>query len=331
MQYQWLGQLSEAERERMQRTLRTAAAQFAVEFDTELSRALVSLQVDGPTMRDENWTSYAQRYSAWTNGASEPRLVRDVLLVDTPPGTELPSFEAAGSMPVDRLRASAMEHRRPDLRAGRVDARSRDGPRHRWPRTSSDFKIRTHAARNGPGGRRSRPPRRHDRRSRSATTTRLSRRSRCSSCPTGAGPAEDHHPRLHDRPARSRRDARHAAAVAHRAALSRRRRRGRLPRRRRRSRRSVERWCGSRSRASRRRSWPAPDVTQTLHGGAARSDVHLRARRPRAPIPPQARRRHHRGSAGTGILVGTRDRQVRAARQRRRVDARARRRVAAAA
>ena len=42
MQYQWLGQLSEAERERMQRTLRTAAAQFAVEFDTELSRALVS-------------------------------------------------------------------------------------------------------------------------------------------------------------------------------------------------------------------------------------------------------------------------------------------------
>ena len=40
MQYQWLGQLSEAERERMQRTLRTAAAQFATEFDTELSRTL---------------------------------------------------------------------------------------------------------------------------------------------------------------------------------------------------------------------------------------------------------------------------------------------------
>ena len=54
MQYQWLGQLSEAERERMQRTLRTAAAQFAVEFDTELSRALVGLQVDGQTIRDED-------------------------------------------------------------------------------------------------------------------------------------------------------------------------------------------------------------------------------------------------------------------------------------
>ena len=88
----------------MQRTLRTAAAQFAVEFDTELSRALVSLQVDGQTIRDENWTGYAQRYSAWTTGASEPRLVREVLLVDTLPGTELPTFEARGSIPVDRLR-----------------------------------------------------------------------------------------------------------------------------------------------------------------------------------------------------------------------------------
>ena len=69
MQYQWLGQLSEAERERMQRTLRTAAAQFATEFDTELSRALVGLQVEGQSIRDDNWTGYAQKYSAWTAGA----------------------------------------------------------------------------------------------------------------------------------------------------------------------------------------------------------------------------------------------------------------------
>ena len=104
MQYQWLGQLSTAERERMQRTLRTAAAQFATEFDSELSRALVGLQVDGAAIRDENWTSYAQRYSAWTNSASEPRLVREVLLVDTLPGTELPAMGSQTVVPVDRLR-----------------------------------------------------------------------------------------------------------------------------------------------------------------------------------------------------------------------------------
>jgi signal transduction histidine kinase len=104
MQYQWLGQLSTAERDRMQRTLRTAAAQFATEFDTELSRTLVSLQVDGQTIRDQNWTGYAQRYSAWTNSSSEPRLVRDVLLVDTLPGTELPVLDSGTAIPIDRLR-----------------------------------------------------------------------------------------------------------------------------------------------------------------------------------------------------------------------------------
>ena len=104
MQYQWLGQLSTAERERMQRTLRNAAAQFATEFDGELSRTLVSLQVNGETIRDQNWTKYAQQYSRWATSASEPRLVRDVWLVDTLPGTPLPAFDGGNPVAVDRLR-----------------------------------------------------------------------------------------------------------------------------------------------------------------------------------------------------------------------------------
>lgn len=104
MQYQWLGQLSTAERERMQRTLRTAAAQFANEFDSELSRTLVSLQVEGQTLRDQNWTAYAARYSSWASSTSEPRLVRDVWLVDTKPGTTLPQFDSNSPIAVDQLR-----------------------------------------------------------------------------------------------------------------------------------------------------------------------------------------------------------------------------------
>ncbi len=104
MQYLWLGQLSEAERERMQRTLRTAAAQFATEFDTELSHTLISLQVDGAAIRDQNWTAYAERYSAWTSSGAEPRVVRDVWLVDTLPGTRLPALDSGTPVPIDQLR-----------------------------------------------------------------------------------------------------------------------------------------------------------------------------------------------------------------------------------
>jgi signal transduction histidine kinase len=104
MQYQWLGQLSTAERERMQRTLRTAAAQFATEFDSDLSRTLVGLQLDAQTVRDQNWTAYAQKYSGWASSSSEPRVVRDVWLVDTLPGTQLPALDAGMPVPLDRMR-----------------------------------------------------------------------------------------------------------------------------------------------------------------------------------------------------------------------------------
>jgi signal transduction histidine kinase len=104
MQYQWLGQLSEAERERMQRTLRTAAAQFANEFDTELSRTLINLQIDGQSLQNQNWSAYAQRYSAWVSSTSEPRLVRDVWLVDTLPGTTLAALDGGLDVPAEKLR-----------------------------------------------------------------------------------------------------------------------------------------------------------------------------------------------------------------------------------
>ena len=90
LQYRWVGQVSEAERERMQRTLRTAAAQFATAFDSELARVVVGLQVEGAVVRDGNWPSYAERYTTWTERTSDPRLVREVLLVDAVPD------EAAG-------------------------------------------------------------------------------------------------------------------------------------------------------------------------------------------------------------------------------------------
>ncbi|MEO8678688.1 MAG: HAMP domain-containing sensor histidine kinase [Vicinamibacterales bacterium] len=114
MQYQWLGQLSQSESERMHRTLRTAASQFAVDFDSELSKAMVGLQVEGSVLRDRNWTSYAQRYTGWVDGASTPKMLREVLLVESGKGVEvrLPGFgdesaphrAAATDVTVDDLR-----------------------------------------------------------------------------------------------------------------------------------------------------------------------------------------------------------------------------------
>lgn len=110
LQYRWVGQVSEAERERMQRTLRTSASQFATDFDSELSRAVVGLQVEGAVVRDENWTSYAQRYNTWTERTADPRLVAEVLLVDAASST--------------------------------AEARADDGDRRRGAVSSSDLRVR---------------------------------------------------------------------------------------------------------------------------------------------------------------------------------------------
>jgi hypothetical protein len=82
LQYRWIGQVSDAERERRERTLKQATAQVAQDLDVELFRAFGGLHVDGESLRTDDWTGYAERADAWRTAATTPTLVRDVLLVD---------------------------------------------------------------------------------------------------------------------------------------------------------------------------------------------------------------------------------------------------------
>ena len=82
LQYRWIGQLSDAERERRERTLKQATTQVAQDLDLELFRALVGLQVHGDTLQAGDWVEYAERVDAWQSAATSTALVRDVLLAD---------------------------------------------------------------------------------------------------------------------------------------------------------------------------------------------------------------------------------------------------------
>ena len=53
LQYQWLGQISGAERERMTATLNTRASAFGEDFDRELTRAYLLFQLD-PMQQDQS-------------------------------------------------------------------------------------------------------------------------------------------------------------------------------------------------------------------------------------------------------------------------------------
>lgn len=81
LQYRWLGEVSEAGRQRMQSTLRARAEQFAEEFDRDIARAFIWLQVEPHVAEKKDWARYADRYERWLASAPRPRLVREIWLL----------------------------------------------------------------------------------------------------------------------------------------------------------------------------------------------------------------------------------------------------------
>ncbi len=84
LQYRWVGQVSAAEQERMQRNLRIAAIQFRDSFDAEIARAFLALQAGPNTARDGGSEQYVDRRGTWLDTAEFPDIVANVFIVDAP-------------------------------------------------------------------------------------------------------------------------------------------------------------------------------------------------------------------------------------------------------
>jgi signal transduction histidine kinase len=94
LQYRWVGQVSTAERERMQRNLRNAAAQFREGFDGEIVRAVISLQVGPQTAQEGASDRYTDRYDTWLNTAAHPQVVAAIFVLDEDHGLRLRRWNA---------------------------------------------------------------------------------------------------------------------------------------------------------------------------------------------------------------------------------------------
>jgi len=82
LQYSWLDQVAEADRERRERTLHTAASQLAQDFDGELGKAVAALQLDPSLVEQRAWSTYAERYQAWADSALTPDIVKAVYFAE---------------------------------------------------------------------------------------------------------------------------------------------------------------------------------------------------------------------------------------------------------
>ena len=119
LQFRWLGEVSRAERDRMQASLKTAVANFTQDFDRELTRAYTTFQMDPLTLRNRDWQAYARRYDFWAQTQPYPQLVSGVYLVEPagPDGLQLARFDrptarfepTAWPASLERLRASLQQ------------------------------------------------------------------------------------------------------------------------------------------------------------------------------------------------------------------------------
>ncbi len=77
LQYRWLGQVSEAEREQLRESLDRRSREFAEEFDREITRLYQGLQ-PGESFDPSTPDVFARRYDQWIAATATPGLVKSV-------------------------------------------------------------------------------------------------------------------------------------------------------------------------------------------------------------------------------------------------------------
>ena len=80
LQHRWLGEVSEAERERMRAGLRTRASAFAQEFDGEITRLFLAFHVDPDLLDGDPAAAIAGAFAAWQAATPAPAIVRGIYI-----------------------------------------------------------------------------------------------------------------------------------------------------------------------------------------------------------------------------------------------------------
>ncbi len=92
-QYQWLGQVSEADRDRQRSTLNQRAREFANDFDREIGRAFTAMQFD-PSSPDAN-DALSTKYESWKDATPFPQLIKGIYLTSVDAPATLQQFDPA--------------------------------------------------------------------------------------------------------------------------------------------------------------------------------------------------------------------------------------------
>ena len=89
-QYEWIGRLAEAQRQREKANLSAFLANLENDFDIEVTRVFVAFQLPSPN------SDYLERYKKWLQHAPYPGLIRGVYVTEAEPKGLLPKAAIPG-------------------------------------------------------------------------------------------------------------------------------------------------------------------------------------------------------------------------------------------
>jgi two-component system, OmpR family, sensor histidine kinase SenX3 len=97
LQYRWLGQISDAERVRLEERLKGDTRRFTEDFNREIQRTFYSLQIEAEDFENRNWRSFNERFVYWKTQTVYPELVKNVYFYEKGDDRNLLIFERGGN------------------------------------------------------------------------------------------------------------------------------------------------------------------------------------------------------------------------------------------
>ncbi len=93
LQYQWLGQISVGERERLTRTVKSDSERFAEDFNAEIQNAYLNFQTNSDVWREKKWNEFNDRYDFYKGKTVYPNLIKNFYFIETGKKTALLKYQ----------------------------------------------------------------------------------------------------------------------------------------------------------------------------------------------------------------------------------------------
>src|SRR5215203_140831 len=85
LQYVWLGQISDGEKDRITRRLQTDTERFGEDFNREIQTAYINFQSDETLWEKKDWAQFNDRYDFWRKKTAYPNLIKDFYYFENKP------------------------------------------------------------------------------------------------------------------------------------------------------------------------------------------------------------------------------------------------------